>query len=96
MTGRQVALLEGAGKIALDRSPMENIGRPKRLPPVLGRNGTKRWLLCVGNDCSEAASTNRVTVEGKPDAMRSRKTVTAWSQDRDTGRCQVKGSHLMS
>lgn len=47
MTGQRVAQLEGAGRIALDRSPMENIGRPKRLPPVRRTKGhSKTVALC--------------------------------------------------
>lgn len=85
MTGQRDAQLEGAGKIALDRSPMEIIGRPRRLPPVSGRNGTERRLQCAGSFGSGPQQPIAALVEGKLVAMRGRKTVTAWPKGRSRG-----------
>jgi hypothetical protein len=80
----------------MDRSPMEIIGRPKRLPPALRAKRHKKTVALCGELRFRATPTGHGSVEGKPVVMRSRETVTTWSQDREAGRCQVNGSHLMS
>jgi hypothetical protein len=93
MTGRRVAQLEGAGKIKLDRSPMEIIGRPRWLPPVSGRNGTKDG--CAVRGASASGHNNRSLLgwrkagrDGQP------KGCNRLAERPESGRCQVKGSHL--
>ena len=81
----------------MDRSPTEIVGRPKWSPPVQPRTKWHRKTVAM---CKEPRALRpqqpiAIKVVGKPVAMRSRKTVTAWSQDREAGRCQVNGSHLM-
>lgn len=56
---------------------MENIGRPKWLPPVFGRYGTERRLLCPVSLWLWVTTTDHGSIEGKSDVMRSRKAVTA-------------------
>jgi hypothetical protein len=93
MTGQRDAQLEGAGKIALERSPMENIGRPTRLPPVSGQNGTKdgctvRGVSTPGHNNRSRPGWRKASRDAQP------KGCNRLAERPESGRCQVKGSHL--